>query len=204
MAVSGQQKPLVASQTWLPKRLFDIFFSIIFLLVFAPLFVGIAAAVRIESRGPIFFLQRRGGYLNEPFTIIKFRTMRDCDAFYQETARDPRITRIGGMLRTSGFDEIPQLINVLRGEMSLVGPRPHAWWHDDQCKQMPGYNDRYLVKPGLTGLAQVHGLRGAISGDRMHDRVVYDLEYVREQSMRLDMIILLKTFRLLLPSRDAR
>ncbi len=180
------------------KRAFDLTASAAALVVLAPVFAAIALAVRLDSRGPAFFLQRRYGFNQQPFRILKFRTMvtmDDGDVVRQAAKHDPRITRVGRFLRRWNLDELPQLVNVLRGEMSLVGPRPHALAHDHEFeRRIALYARRHNVKPGITGLAQVNGLRGETStDDKMRRRVEMDLAYIDDWSMWLDLSIVVQT-----------
>ncbi len=180
------------------KRTFDVVVSSIALVLLAPLFALIAIAIRLDSRGPVFFLQQRHGFNQQPFRIVKFRTMLtmdDGDVVPQAAKHDPRITRVGRFLRRWNLDELPQLINVLRGDMSLVGPRPHALAHDREYeRRIALYARRHNVKPGITGLAQVNGFRGETStDDKMQRRVEYDLAYIDSWSIWLDIKILFQT-----------
>lgn len=172
------------------------------LVLLIPLFIAIAAAIKLTSRGPVLFRQRRYGLDGETFTLLKFRSMHveRCDAsgVAQTVPDDPRVTVVGAFLRRSNFDELPQLINVLRGEMSLVGPRPHVpgmlaagvpYETFD-----PRYMDRHRVRPGITGLAQVNGFRGETKDAyAAHMRLENDLDYIQRQSLRLDIRILAAT-----------
>jgi lipopolysaccharide/colanic/teichoic acid biosynthesis glycosyltransferase len=172
--------------------------SVAALIVLAPVFAAIAILIRRDSVGPVFFKQRRRGYNQQEFRIYKFRsmtTMDDGDDIKQARTNDPRITRVGAMLRRYNLDELPQLINVLRGEMSIVGPRPHAVAHDRLFEKRIGtYPRRLNVRPGITGWAQVHGLRGETStDDKMAARVDHDLYYIDNWSIGLDLYILLLT-----------
>ena len=180
------------------KRVLDILGAAIAILVFLPLLLCVAMAVRFESPGPVIFKQRRTGYQGQIFTIYKFRTMtvvEDGADLRHATRNDARVTDIGGLLRRLSLDELPQFFNVLQGDMSLVGPRPHALAHDQHYGEMiPTYADRFRAKPGLTGLAQVNGLRGEIQDIRcMKDRVSADNLYIESWSLGLDMAILAKT-----------
>ncbi|NTW00299.1 MAG: undecaprenyl-phosphate glucose phosphotransferase [Oscillochloris sp.] len=175
------------------KRTMDVVVSSALLLVAAPLMLLIAAAIRLESRGPVFFLQERVGMDVQPFWMIKFRTMRvDAEALGTwTTPNDPRVTRVGKLLRRSSLDELPQLINVLIGHMSLVGPRPEqSRWIEQFSQQIPRYMRRHKEKAGLTGWAQVNGLRGDTS---IEDRTRYDLYYIENWSLLLDIKIILRT-----------
>ena len=180
------------------KRAVDIIGALFALLLFLPLLLCIAMAVRLESGGPVIFKQRRTGHCGRIFTIYKFRTMtvaEDCGNVRQATRDDARVTAIGAVLRKLSLDELPQFLNVLKGDMSLVGPRPHALAHDDYYGDLiPVYVDRFRAKPGLTGLAQVNGLRGEIQDLRcMRDRIAADNLYIDSWSLGLDIAILAKT-----------
>jgi len=181
------------------KMLEDRVLAGILVVVLAPLLALIALAIRLDSPGPVLFRQHRYGFNNEAITVFKFRTMfhdRPEDPGVPQARRnDPRITRIGGFLRRSSLDELPQLFNVLRGEMSLVGPRPHAVAHNEQyAKMIDDYLSRHRVKPGITGWAQVNGLRGETNTpDKMRMRVQYDLYYIDNWSLMFDLKILLLT-----------
>jgi putative colanic acid biosynthesis UDP-glucose lipid carrier transferase len=180
------------------KRALDIAGALIALLIFLPLLVCIALAVRFETPGPVIFKQRRTGHHGRIFTIYKFRTMtvvEDGEDLRHATRNDRRVTAIGALLRKLSLDELPQFLNVLKGDMSLVGPRPHALAHDQHYgEQIPAYADRFRAKPGLTGLAQVNGLRGEIQDLRcMRDRVSADNLYIENWSLGLDLAILAKT-----------
>ena len=180
------------------KRLMDVVGAALGLALLSPFLLLIGIVIVIESRGPILFRQRRSGLNGVPFTIYKFRTMRvveDGPDVVQASRDDCRTTRVGKFLRRTSIDELPNLLNVLRNEMSLVGPRPHALAHDAYFGAMiPGYFDRYRTKPGLTGLAQVEGLRGKTEGvGDMAARVDRDVEYVRRWSLALDVQLLFRT-----------
>ncbi len=176
------------------KRLFDILISgLVTLFVLSWLIPTLGLIIRLTSPGPILFIQLRTGRNGRPFQCLKFRTMtyeRDAQ-FRQATKYDARITRIGRFLRKTNLDELPQVINVLLGDMSIVGPRPHPIQLDAQHWQtMPGYASRYIVKPGITGLAQVRGCRGETAKlIQMQHRVRYDRLYIRKQTLPLDIKI---------------
>lgn len=179
------------------KRMFDLTASAVLLIVLSPLLLLIAALVKLTSRGPVLFKQERVGMDGKQFTMYKFRSMR-VDA-EQETGpvwaskHDPRRTPIGVFLRKTSLDELPQLINVLKGEMSLVGPRPERPYFVDQFKHLvPKYLDRHRVKTGMTGWAQVNGLRGDTP---IQERIKYDLYYIENWSLAFDIKILLRTLR---------
>jgi Undecaprenyl-phosphate glucose phosphotransferase len=191
------RRPLSVSDIVL-KRIFDVIAAVAGLIVLAPLFAAVALAIKLDSRGPVFFLQRRFGFNQQPFRIFKFRTMLtmdDGDVIRQAGVNDPRITRVGRFLRRWNFDELPQLLNVVRGDMSLVGPRPHALAHDHAYeRRIALYARRHNVKPGITGWAQVNGLRGETSTDeKMKSRVDHDLHYIDNWSIWLDLSIIVQT-----------
>lgn len=186
------------------KRVFDLVFTVPALFVLAPMLVLIAAAIKLDSRGPVFFKQKRVGRGNELFDVYKFRSMRveKCDAAGAASTQrdDDRVTRVGAFIRKTSIDELPQLLNVLFGSMSLVGPRPHAlgslagqelFWEVDER-----YWHRHTLKPGITGLAQVRGFRGAThQRDDLTRRLQADLEYIQGWSVWRDFAILLSTAR---------
>jgi putative colanic acid biosynthesis UDP-glucose lipid carrier transferase len=186
------------------KRIFDILFSVIILVgICSWLFPIIAILIKTSSKGPVFFIQRRYGFHEEVFNCLKFRTMvvNDDSATKVTAENDSRITRFGNFLRKTSLDEMPQFLNVLKGEMSVVGPRPHMLAVDDYYKPKIGrYSVRSMASPGITGLAQVNGLRGD-SGDReveMKKRALADAYYVRNWSFVLDLVIILKTIILVI------
>lgn len=180
------------------KRAVDILGAALALLLFLPLLCCIALAVRMESKGPAIFRQRRTGQNGRIFTIYKFRTMtvtEDSGEIRHATKGDKRVTALGAVLRKLSLDELPQFMNILKGDMSIVGPRPHALAHDEfYGERIPTYADRFRAKPGLTGLAQVNGLRGEIQDLRaMRDRIAADNLYIDSWSLGLDIAILAKT-----------
>ena len=180
------------------KRLTDIALSVVILLLFLPLLLLIAVLVKVSSPGPVIFKQRRYGLDGQEIAVYKFRTMsvtEDGDEVRQASKTDSRVTRIGGILRRASLDELPQLINVLQGRMSLVGPRPHAVAHNEEYRKLiKGYMVRHKVLPGITGLAQVNGCRGETSQlEEMEARVNYDLDYLRRWTPMLDIKIILLT-----------
>jgi putative colanic acid biosynthesis UDP-glucose lipid carrier transferase len=184
------------------KRAFDVLVAGFALLFLAPFLLLVGAAIAVESGGPVLFRQERTGYRGRVFTIFKFRTMTVVEhgsVSLQATRGDVRVTRIGFILRKLSLDELPQLLNVVRGEMSLIGPRPHATGHDANfARAVPGYADRFNARPGLTGLAQVNGHRGEIrSVACIAARVANDRDYIRRWSLWLDLQILLRTVPLL-------
>jgi Undecaprenyl-phosphate glucose phosphotransferase len=175
------------------KRALDIAVSTVVLLLGAPVLMLITLAIRIESRGPVFFLQERVGMDRRPFWMVKFRTMRaDAEQIATwTTPNDPRVTRVGRILRRTSLDELPQLINVLLGDMSMVGPRPEQpRWVEQFSQQIPRYMRRHKEKAGLTGWAQVNGLRGDTS---IEERTRYDLYYIENWSLLFDIKIILRT-----------
>ena len=180
------------------KRLMDIALASIALMLLLPIMIFAAIAIKLDSPGPLMFRQRRNGFNGKPFIIYKFRTMtvqEDGATVTQASRHDPRVTRIGRLFRTASIDELPQLLNVLLGDMSLVGPRPHAVSHDLQFqKVVADYAVRHHMKPGITGWAQCHGLRGATPSLRdMERRVEFDLWYINNWSPWLDIRILTMT-----------
>lgn len=192
------------------KRGFDIAFSLLIILLAAPLFVAVALLIKLEDGGPVFFSQRRLGRSNRFFTIYKFRSMKvaeaDADGVRSTSREDDRVTRMGRPLRATSIDELPQLLNVLKGEMSIVGPRPHAlasqagaklFWEVD-----PEYWRRHCLKPGLTGLAQVRGFRGATEREQdLSRRLQADLEYLHDWSLWRDLAIMIRTLKVLIHER---
>jgi putative colanic acid biosysnthesis UDP-glucose lipid carrier transferase len=180
------------------KRLTDITLSVLLLPLLLPAILVIAVMIKSTSPGPVFFRQRRYGLDGREILVYKFRTMNvieDGTRVVQATAHDPRVTPVGRLLRRYSLDELPQLFNVLRGTMSLVGPRPHAVIHNEQYRKLiKGYMVRHKVPPGITGLAQVNGCRGETAQlEQMQARVDYDLEYLRRWSPLLDIKILMAT-----------
>jgi putative colanic acid biosynthesis UDP-glucose lipid carrier transferase len=202
--LSQAKYPLDYYSNFLVKRIFDIAFSILILVLLGSwLFPMIAILIKITSKGPVFFVQKRYGFHEEVFSCLKFRTMivNDESATKTTEENDVRITKIGRFLRKTSLDELPQFINVLKGEMSIVGPRPHMLSVDNFYKPKIGrYSLRSMVSPGITGLAQVSGLRGDY-GDvevEMKKRILADTFYVRNWSFVLDLIIILKTVLLVI------
>jgi exopolysaccharide biosynthesis polyprenyl glycosylphosphotransferase len=189
------------------RRPADVALAIILGLLASPLMLLTALAIKLDSRGPIFYMQERLGLHNLPFLIIKFRSMRtDAEANGPVWAGqdDSRVTRVGRWIRKLRIDELPQLINIIRGEMSLIGPRPERPVFIRQLEQqIPYYSERHLVKPGLTGWAQVRHPYGA-SFEDAREKHQYDLYYIKNQSLMLDALILLETARIVLFGRYSR
>ena len=180
------------------KRAFDVVAASLILILTAPLLLIAAAAIRLDSPGPVLFRQRRYGFNQQAFRIFKLRTMTatdDGNVIIQVTRNDPRVTRIGHVLRRYNLDELPQLFNVMTGQMSLVGPRPHALAHDKAFeRKIARYARRHNVKPGITGWAQVNGLRGETDTDeKMAKRIAFDHWYIDNWSFWLDIAILFRT-----------
>jgi putative colanic acid biosynthesis UDP-glucose lipid carrier transferase len=194
--ISVIERPLSDRQVAL-KRVEDVVISSVALMIAAPIMALIALVIRLESPGPVLFRQERWGFNARPISVLKFRTMRvhDDPVVTQATRDDPRVTHLGRILRRTSLDELPQLINVLRGDMSLVGPRPHAVAHNERYAPLiNNYLARHRVKPGITGLAQVNGCRGITDTiEKMERRVAYDLRYIEHWSLLLDMKVLFKT-----------
>ncbi len=185
------------------KRFFDLGLASLTLISLTPLMLMTALLIKLDSSGPVLFRQKRNGFNGHAFDILKFRTMHVLEngpAIEQATRNDPRVTRLGRWLRRSSIDELPQLFNVLRGEMSLVGPRPHAASHNSKYENLiANYAFRHHVKPGLTGWAQVNGYRGETREiDQMENRVEHDLWYINNWSLLLDLRIILKTIVVLI------
>jgi undecaprenyl-phosphate glucose phosphotransferase len=202
-----QQRPLTERGQFL-KCSMDCLVSFLALVVLLPLFLILGIAIKLDSPGPVFFRQRRHGFNHRVIRVFKFRTMtvmEDGDVITQAAYADRRVTSIGRLLRRTSLDELPQLINVVRGEMSLVGPRPHALAHNEYYRDVvEHYSTRHRVRPGITGWAQVHGYRGETSNpDHMRNRVKYDIDYIENWSILLDMKILAKTLRIILGAKNA-
>lgn len=197
-AVSLIESPTV-TRAWFVKCWAERITAWFFLTLISPLLLAIAAAIKFDSRGPVFFRQNRYGNSGQSFKIWKFRSMTvaacSTSAFAQATKNDARVTKVGAFLRRTSLDELPQLINVAMGEMSFVGPRPHANAQNEEYRKViSGYMLRHKINPGITGLAQVRGLRGETETiDKMAARVNSDLEYIRKWSIWLDIKILFQT-----------
>jgi exopolysaccharide biosynthesis polyprenyl glycosylphosphotransferase len=189
-----QRAPLGRTEM-LAKRLCDVALATTILVLLSPLMLLVSLIIKLESTGPIIFRQRRVGFNGREFTIYKFRTMsvlEDGRQISQTRRNDPRVTEVGGVLRQSSIDELPQLFNVIKGEMSLVGPRPHAVAHDDRYQALiSSYAFRRQVKPGMTGWAQINGRRGETRQIQdMERRIELDLWYIDNWSLSLDFKIM--------------
>jgi len=190
------------------KRAEDVVLSLLFILLSAPVMLAIALGVKLSSRGPALFVQRRYGLNGKAIHVFKFRTMtvaEEGENAVQATRGDARITRLGAFLRSTSLDELPQFFNVLMGDMSIVGPRPHPVVMNEQYRSLiRGYMLRHKVKPGITGWAQVNGFRGETDTlDKMQDRVRYDLAYIENWRLGWDLQIILKTMQLVLKDKNA-
>ena len=193
---------------WLVKRLSDIAIAASALLLLTPLLLVVAAVIRFDSPGPVFFRQKRYGLDGREILVLKFRSMsvtEDGKSAFSAAARgDSRITRVGAFIRRTSIDELPQLFNVLEGSMSIVGPRPHpVAMNEHYRREIPSYMVRHKVKPGITGWAQVNGYRGGDDIDSMRKRIELDLAYLRHWSLWLDLRILFKTITVVLTDRHA-
>ncbi|KIU51839.1 undecaprenyl-phosphate glucose phosphotransferase [Bradyrhizobium sp. UASWS1016] len=207
LAIEIQRAPLSGLERFI-KRAMDIVFASLSLIFFASIMLLTAIAIKLDSPGPIIFKQKRKGFNGKQFVMFKFRTMtvqENGDTVVQATRDDPRVTSIGSLLRAASIDELPQLVNVLMGEMSLIGPRPHALAHDNYFEKVLGdYAYRHHVKPGMTGWAQINGARGATpTVEHIAERVKLDLWYINNWSLWLDVQILIKTFFEVLRKRNA-
>ena len=191
----GEQNPLYKKF----KRAIDLCISLTLLLVLLPVILLLAVLIKLDSKGPVFFVQERLGYQKKPFRCFKFRTMKkDAEAHsgpVWSSAGDDRVTRVGRVMRKTRLDEIPQLFNVLFGDMSFIGPRPiRQHFADILAKNIPYYDLRFSVKPGLTGWAQVnHGYAGSEKGQL--EKFQYELFYIQNMSLFLDLLVIIKTFR---------
>jgi len=197
--VSVYDSPLNSTGNAMMKRIEDITVSILIIALISPILLAIAIAIKLTSKGPAIFKQRRYGINGEEITILKFRTMTVCDdgtEITQVKKNDTRITKLGNFLRRTSLDELPQFFNVIMGKMSIVGPRPHACAHNEQYRKLiPKYMLRHLVKPGITGWAQIHGWRGETDTlDKMEKRIEFDLYYIENWSLWMDIRIILLTF----------
>jgi Undecaprenyl-phosphate glucose phosphotransferase len=207
LAIEIQRAPLSRAQR-LIKRSMDIVLAALAVIFFLPILIVTAIAIKLDSPGPVIFRQNRNGFNGRQFVIYKFRTMtvqENGAAVLQATRDDPRVTAVGRLLRSASIDELPQLFNVLKGNMSLIGPRPHALAHDSYFENvLSDYAFRHHVKPGITGWAQCNGARGATpSIEQITERVRLDLWYINNWSLWLDIQILIKTFFEVLRKRNA-
>ena len=195
--LSFRHQPLKKMRNRLIKRMFDIAFSSVALICSPLLFVPVAIAIKISSPGPVFFSQKRTGYRGREFNCLKFRTMRVNDEAdkVQASKDDPRKTKVGDFLRRTSLDELPQFLNVLKGDMSIVGPRPHMLKHTEQYSVLiDKYMVRHYIKPGITGWAQINGLRGQTEELwQMEERVRHDVWYIEHWSFLLDLKIMFRT-----------
>ena len=194
--------------TGLFKRISDVVFASLIILLITPILLVIALIVKIDSKGPVIFKQRRYGLDGEEIIVYKFRSMtvlEDGGTVKQATRNDARLTRVGGFLRRTSLDELPQFFNVIQGRMSIVGPRPHAVAHNELYRGLiKGYMVRHKVRPGITGWAQVNGFRGETDSiEKMKSRIEYDLDYLRHWSLGLDLLIIFRTVLLLIKDRTA-
>jgi putative colanic acid biosynthesis UDP-glucose lipid carrier transferase len=192
----------------LVKRVSDVVLALIIMVLISPVLLGVGLGVKLSSPGPMIFRQKRNGLDGEEIIVYKFRSMRAMDdgaVVKQATKGDSRITPFGAFIRRTSLDELPQFINVLQGRMSIVGPRPHAVAHNEEYRRLiKAYMVRHKVKPGITGWAQVNGCRGETETiDKMQARVEYDLEYLRNWSLVLDLQIIIRTVRLMVFDRNA-
>ena len=190
------------------KRFCDVLLSLLILLLISPIMAVIAIGVKLSSPGPVLFRQKRYGLDGKEILVYKFRSMtvmENGDHVTQATRQDPRITRFGAFLRKTSLDELPQFFNVLQGRMSIVGPRPHAVSHNELYRSLiKGYMIRHKVKPGITGWAQVKGYRGETETlDKMQARINHDLDYLRNWSLFLDLIIIFKTIGVVIKDKNA-
>jgi exopolysaccharide biosynthesis polyprenyl glycosylphosphotransferase len=190
------------------ERGFDILLSLLILIAAAPVLLATAALIKLDSEGPIFYRQTRVGLFGQTFEIVKFRSMQvdaeQAGAPVWATKRDPRVTRLGAILRLLRIDELPQLFNVLKGEMSVIGPRPERpHFVDDLASQIPHYRDRAVAKPGITGWAQVNYPYGASVEDARR-KLAYDLYYIKHRSLMMDVRICIATIRVIILREGAR
>ncbi|RBP52954.1 undecaprenyl-phosphate glucose phosphotransferase [Arenicella xantha] len=207
MMINLSATPMIGGSDRL-KRIEDLFLSSIMGLVLSPVFVITALAIKLESSGPVFFKQRRYGLDGKEIIVWKFRSMtvaEDGDDVPQASRCDSRITKVGAVIRKYSIDELPQLINVFNGSMSLVGPRPHAVAHNEYYRdKVHGYMARHKIRPGITGWAQINGCRGETEViEKMQRRLRYDLEYIQNWSIALDIRILFKTLHTIFTDKNA-
>jgi len=191
------ESPYLGAKNWI-KRMEDIIVSLLILLLISPILVAIAVGIKLTSKGPVLFKQRRYGLRGEEIQVWKFRSMtvmENSDKVIQATKNDVRITPFGGFLRRTSLDELPQFFNVLTGDMSVVGPRPHAVAHNEEYRgQVEYYMLRHQVKPGITGWAQISGWRGETDTlEKMEKRIEFDLQYIRHWTVLFDIKIIFLT-----------
>lgn len=208
LPVFDVKRAALSQSDLLLKRCLDLVVASTALVVLSPLLIAAAVAIKLDSPGPVLFRQRRNGFNNREFRVFKFRSMtvtEDGPDIRQAVRNDPRVTRIGAFLRRSSIDELPQLFNVLRGEMSIVGPRPHAIAHNEEwVKLVEGYAQRHNILPGITGLAQVKGYRGQTdTPEKIDGRVKLDLAYIEQWSLGLDFRIIVMTAAVLFFQKSA-
>ncbi len=206
-AYNQAEQQQMQTERWLyplVKRGFEIIFSLALLFFTLPVLVTLAIAIKLESKGPVFYRQERVGYMGKPFYVIKLRSMYiDAEKNGPQWAskNDPRVTRVGRFIRKTRIDELPQLINILKGEMSLIGPRPErAVFTEKFAKQIPGFKQRLIAKPGLTGWAQVNGGYDVTPEQKFE----MDMYYINRQSIWLDLQILYRTVWVVLSGSGAR
>mgnify|MGYP001550948599 FL=1 len=207
-AVSGSVARDAGYANSVSKRVLDLALAVPALILLSPLLLILSILIRAGSQGPAMFRQTRLGLNGAPFQILKFRTMTVLEngpVIKQAEQGDARITNVGGWMRRLSLDELPQLINVINGDMSLIGPRPHALAHDRfYGREIAGYDLRQSVKPGISGWAQVHGHRGAtVTISRMRERLAYDVWYSRNASFALDVQIIIRTIGEVISQRNA-
>ena len=195
-AINIRYVPLSNTFNQIVKRVFDVIYALIGIIITSPIMLVCAILVKATSEGPVIFKQERVGLHNKHFWMYKFRSMRMQDENSEKkawtTKDDPRVTKVGAVLRKTSLDELPQLFNILKGDMSLVGPRPERPQFVEQFKEeIPRYMIKHQVRPGLTGWAQVNGYRGDTS---IYKRIEYDLFYIENWSMWLDLRIIFRTF----------
>ena len=202
-----QQKAFTMLTSGRVKRAFDLGCTLLLLFTAAPAMLLTALAIKLDSRGPVFYRQQRVGLNNRPFDVVKFRSMRtdaEKDGPRWAALKDDRVTRVGHLIRLLRIDELPQLFNVLRGDMSLIGPRPERPMFVEQlARQIPYYALRHSIKPGVTGWAQVRYHYGATVEDSQN-KLQYDLYYVKNHSLLLDLLILFETVVVVLTGKGAR
>jgi lipopolysaccharide/colanic/teichoic acid biosynthesis glycosyltransferase len=204
---AGRPARVPYAESW-RKRCLDLVLAASALILLSPLLIVLAILIRAGSKGPVLFRQTRLGLNGAPFRVLKFRTMtvmENGDVIKQAEIGDVRVTAVGTWMRRLSLDELPQFINVIVGDMSLIGPRPHALAHDRfYGREIAGYDKRQMVKPGISGWAQVHGHRGAtVTVSRMRERLAYDVWYARNATLGLDVQIIIRTLGEILKQRNA-